>query len=268
MATLTWDEVGEKIYQTGIDHGVLYLRDGTAVPWNGLINVEETTDSELKVYYLDGVKYLQNLIPGDFQGKLRAFTYPDEFELVNGFAEVAPGLMFDEQPFKSFNLTYRTMVGNDVEGTDFGYKIHILYNIYAKPDAVAYGTLQESGVTAVEFGWSLTGTPDKVERYKPTVHLTIDSRTTPPDVLQLIESILYGTETTSPGLPSLQDVAEIFGYLGALIIIDYGDGTWAAIDEADTYITMISDIEFQIDDADATYLDPDTYTVSSTNVDN
>lgn len=268
MATLTWDEVGERIYQTGIDHGVLYLHDGTAVAWNGLINVEDSIDSELKVFYLDGVKYLQNLIPGDFQAKLKAFTYPQEFDKVNGLAEVAPGLMFDEQPSKSFNLAYRTKVGNDIEGDDFGYKIHILYNVFAKPEAVAFGTTQESGIQAVEFGWTLTGTPEKVDRYKPTVHLTIDSRTTPDDVLQLIENILYGTESSNPSLPSMQDVAEIFGYLGALIIIDHGDGSWSAIDESDTYITMIDLTTFQIDDADTVILDPDTYTISSTNVDN
>lgn len=268
MATLTWDQVGERIYQTGVDHGVLYLHDGTAVPWNGLVNVEESTDSELKVFHLDGVKFLQNIIPGDFQAKLKAFTYPKEFDLVNGLAEVAPGLMFDEQPSKSFNISYRTKVGNDVEGEDFGYKIHILYNVFAKPDTHTFGTLQDSGVQPVEFAWTLTGTPERVDGYKPAVHLTIDSRTTPPDILLLIESILYGTLTNAPSLPSMQDVAEIFGYLGALIIIDHGDGSWSALDESDTYITMIDATTFQIDDANTVILDPDTYTISSTNVDN
>lgn len=266
MATLVWDEVGKRIYQTGVDRGVLYLDDGIVVPWNGLISIEESSDSELKTFHLDGVKFLQNLSPGDFQGKLKAFTYPDEFDRVNGLAEVAPGLEFYEQPSKSFNLTYRTRVGNDVEGIEYGYKIHVLYNILANPDAQSFGTLQDSAVQPVEFGWSLTGTPPRVERYRPTVHLSIDSRTTPPDILRLVEDTLYGTETTAPTLPPMSELAEIFGYLGALIIIDHGDGSWSAIDESDTYIDMIDATTFQIDDADAVYLDPETYKVSSTNV--
>ena len=108
MATLVWDKVGERVYQTGVDHGVLYLHDGTVAVWNGLTNVEESSDSELKSFYLDGVKYLENLIPGDFVGKLTAFTYPDEFDSVNGIGRSSPGLSYHNQPSKSFNLSYRT----------------------------------------------------------------------------------------------------------------------------------------------------------------
>lgn len=265
MATLEWDQTGERIYQTGVDRGVLYLHDGTVTPWNGLINVEESSNSELKSYYLDGVKYLENLSPGDFLGKLKAYTYPEEFESVNGLANVAPGLVYYEQPPKSFNLSYRTKVGNDLEGDEHGYKIHILYNVLANSDANSFQTVQDS-VEPVEFTWSLTGTPEKVDRYRPTVHIAIDSRTTPPDILKLIENTLYGTDKLNPSLPPIGEIADIFGYLGALIIIDHGDGSWSAIDQADTYITMISPTQFQIDDADATYLDAVTYKVSSTNV--
>jgi hypothetical protein len=265
MAVLTWDDVGERVYQTGIDHGVLYLHDGTVVPWNGLVDVEESTSQELKSFFLDGVKYLENLSPGDFLGKLKAFTYPDEFDQVNGIAKVAPGLAYYEQPPKSFNLSYRTRIGNDLDD-DFGYKIHILYNIIANPDPYAYTTDKDSGVQPITFGWSLTGTPPKIDKLRPTVHISIDSRDAPPEILKIVEDKLYGTATTSPSLPPITEIGEYFGYLGALLIIDHGDGSWSAIDESDTYITMIDDVTFQIVGADATYLDPDTYEISSTNI--
>jgi hypothetical protein len=266
MAVLKWDEVGERIYQTGVDRGVLYLQDGAVAVWNGLIGVEESPNSELKSFFLDGVKYLENLSPSDFLGKLKAFTYPDEFDSVNGLAHVAPGLSYHEQPPKSFSLSYRTRVGNDVEGEEHGYKIHILYNLLAAPEALGFLTAQDSGVQPIEFGWILTGTPQKIDKHRPTVHITIDSRTTPPEILRLVEGKLYGTKTNPPSLPVITEVGEYFGYRGALLIIDFGDGTWMAIDESNTYINMINPTTFQIDGADATFLDPDTYEVSSTNI--
>ena len=268
MTALAWDAIGERKYQTGVDRGVLYLHDGTVAVWNGLIDIEESSNSELKSFYLEGVKYLENLSPSDFLAKLKAFTYPDEFDSVNGLAHVAPGLTYYEQPPKSFNLTYRTGLGNDLEGIEYGYKIHILYNVLANPDSYTFETLNDSGVQPIEFVWSLTGTPPKINKFRPTVHITIDSTTTPPDILSMIEDILYGTATTDPSLPSIEDISEYFGFLGALIIVDHGDGTWSAIDESDAYISMIDGTTFQIDNADVTYLDPVTYTISSTNVGN
>ena len=265
MVALTWDKVGERRYQTGIDRGVLYRSNAAPVPWNGLIAIEEASNSELKSYYLDGVKYLENLSPGEFQGKLKAFTYPDEFDEINGLAVVTPGLILGEQPSTSFSLSYRTLVGNDLVGTDHGYKIHILYNLLADPETQSFSTAGDNGFQPIEFVWSLTGTPPKISNFRPTVHVIVDSVKTPPDVLDLIEARLYGTDTTPASLPSIQEIAEFFGYLGALLIIDNGDGTWTAIDESDTYITMLDETTFQIDDADV-ILDGDQYSISSTNV--
>jgi hypothetical protein len=264
MTALVWDKPDEKIYQVGIDRGVLYLHDGTSVVWNGLTSVEESTTTELKSFYLDGVKYLDNLLPGDFSGKLKCFTYPDEFDSVNGVIEPTPGLTYYDQPSKSFNLSYRTKIGNGLD-LDHGYKIHILYNLIANPDTYTYNSLSNQ-VSPIEFSWSLTGTPPKIGTLRPTVHISVDSIDTPPEVLSTLENILYGTADSAPSLPSITEIAQLFGYLGALIIVDHGDGTWSAIDESDTYITMLSDTEFQIDGADATYLDATTYTISTTNV--
>jgi hypothetical protein len=264
MATLVWDKIGEREYQVGVDRGVLYLQDGTAVPWNGLTAVEETDTAELKSYFLDGVKYLDNLTPGEFSGKLKAFTYPDEFDTVNGTTVVTPGLLYYNQPFKSFNLSYRTRLGNDLEGTDYGYKIHLLYNLVANPDVAIYASIKDHGMVPLEFSWTLAGTPPPLKGFRPTVHISVDSGDCPPDLLQTLEDVLYGTDVSDPRLPSIQEIAEYFGYLGALIIIDHGDGTWSAVDESDTYITMLNETTFQIDNADATYLDATTYEISST----
>lgn len=265
MAVLTWDDVGNRLYQTGVDHGVLYLPNGVTVPWNGLIDIEEGYSQELKSFFLDGVKYLENLTPGDFLGKLKAYTYPEEFDSVNGIANVAPGLDYYEQPSKSFSVSYRTKIGNDLT-PELGYKIHILYNILAQPETHTFGTTTDSGVQPIEFGWTLTGTPQKIDKVRPTVHISIDSRHTPPDILKLVEEKLYGTLTTGASLPSIVEISEFFGYLGALLIVDHGDGTWSAIDESDTYITMVDATTFRLDDVDATYLDASTYKVSSTNI--
>ena len=264
MVAIEWDKIAERTYQTGVDRGVLYPHDGPPVPWNGFIGVEESPKSELKAYYLDGVKYLEDLSPGEFQGKLKAFTYPEEFDEISGLSIVTPGLILSEQKPKSFNLSYRTFIGNPIDGLDHGYKIHILYNLLADPDTVSYQTVSDA-VNPIEFSWNLTGTPPKIKKYSPTVHVIVDSRKTPSDVLALIEARLYGSETSPPNFPTIQEVAEYFGYLGELIIIDNGDGSWTALDESDTYITMLNDTTFQIDNANATLSD-DTYIISSTNV--
>jgi hypothetical protein len=212
------------------------------------------------------VKYLDNLLPGDFSGKLKAFTYPVEFDEVIGIVSPAVGLEYYDQPPKSFNLSYRTKMLNDVKGEAYGYKIHLLYNLVANADTFAFSSLKATGNNPIEFAWALTGTPPKIANFRPTVHISIDSTETPPDLLSTIEDILYGTDTTSPSLPTIDQILEFFGYLGALIIVDHGDGTWSAIDESDTYITMNSSTQFTIDNADATYLDATTYQISSTNV--
>jgi hypothetical protein len=263
LAVLEWDKAGERTYELGVDRGVLYLREGTVVVWNGLRGMEESYDRETQSFYIDGVKYLQKMSPGDFSGKLRAYTYPDQFDEVIGAETVGEGLTYHGQAPKLFNLSYRTKIGNDLDGMDHGYKIHILYNLMAVADPIGYSTLEEA-ITPIEFAWTVTGTPEPAVGHRPTVHVTIDSRKTNPAVLEQIENILYGTPTSNARLPSLQEVTDLMEMFGALVIVDNGDGTWTAIDLADQYITMDSPIQFTIDNVDATYLDLDTYTVSTT----
>jgi hypothetical protein len=210
MTALVWDQVEERTYQTGVDHGVLYLPDDSAVVWNGISSVEESPNSELKPYYLDGIKYLESLIPGDFVGKLKAFTYPDEFDLLNGIAEVSPGLMYHDQPGKSFSLAYRTRIGNSSQGTDHGYRLHVLYHVLAISDSYLFPSLGEE-VQPTEFSWTLSSTPVLINGRRPTAHISIDSTKTSSTVLQTLEDALYGTDSVDPGLLSIDEILAIFG---------------------------------------------------------
>lgn len=267
MTVLEWDRVGERYYQTGVDRGVLYLKDGRVVPWNGLTGLEDGTNVELKSYYLDGVKILDHVTPGDYQGKLSAFTYPDEFEEVLGNPDVGSGLRVYEQPPKRFNLSYRTKVGNDID-PDYGYKVHLLYNLKAVPDAQKFDTVGQQ-LSAPEFSWSLTGEPPiyAIDGVKPAVHVSVDSNGPRPDLLETLEDILYGTPTADPRFPTMLEVRILFGEVGGLFIIDNGDGTWTAIDSSDDFISMLDSETFQIEHAIAEFTDPPlntTYTVSDT----
>lgn len=266
MAVLEWDKVGERIYQNGVDRGVLYLNNGTVVPWNGLTSVEDGSNAELKSYYLDGLKILDHVIPGDFVGKLSAFTYPEEFDDVLGVVHEGIGLSFYEQQSKSFNLSYRTKISNDLD-EDYGYKIHLLYNLRAIPDSQKFESIKDQG-SATEFSWSLTASPPISTIYgvRPTPHISIDSRNSSPEILQELEDILYGTDVVAPRLPSITEVAAMYGVFGAFVIVDNGDGTWTAVDVENDYITMLDSTHFRIDNADVTYLDADTYEISSTNI--
>lgn len=264
MSVITWDNPGEHVYQYGLDRGVLYLLDGRAVAWNGLTGLDDGSDSERKSFYLDGVKFLETVTPGDFQGTLRAYTYPDEFDEILGLASGQHGLMFHEQPTKSFSLSYRTRVGND-ETQDYGYKIHILYNLTALPDSHTYASLQEHA-EASEFAWGISGIPVKPVNLRPTVHISVDTRDTPEFLVNALENILYGTETEDPRLPTVLELQTIFDEYGELVIIDNGDGSWMASDLTDdvVYISSSNADEFTIVNADVTYSDPDTYDISST----
>lgn len=270
MTTLQWDQVGDRRYETGVDRGVLFLLDGTAVPWNGLTGVEENTAQEVKAYYMDGVKFLETHIPGDFTGVLKAFTYPEEFNELIGIKTAHPGIRYHDQKPQAFHLCYRTKVGNDVDGDEFGYKIHILYNIVAVPDTRSFATLTDTpGIS--EFTWQISGVPSVgIQGFKPTIHVTIESYNSYPFQLEDLENLLYGTDTEDPSLPSLAELTELFQDYAELTIVDNGDGTWTAYDVGDNYIVDDGDADpttFQIDNAEVVVVDEDTYTISDTNED-
>jgi hypothetical protein len=263
MSRLLWDQVGERFYEVGIDHGVLYLSDGTAVPWNGLVSVEEDFGDETTTpYYQDGVKYLESQSVGDFSAKLSALTYPDEFAEYEGYSEIQTGLSVDGQVPKMFSLSYRTSIGNDVNGIALGYKLHVVYNLTAVLDDTAYVTLDDNP-EAMQLSWKIFGTPPDLSGFRPSVHIIIDSRYVDPLVLSYYEELLYGSSVVDPQLPPMADLVDFAVNYHMIRIIDNGDGTWTAISLYD-YITMLDPDTFQITQVDATFLDADTYTITST----
>lgn len=224
MPALVWDKVGERRFEAGVDRGVLYLPD-QAVAWNGLTGVEEAPNIESKSFYQDGIKYLDVKVLGEYNASLRALTYPDEFDQVMGIATDGKGLFIHDQRPKPFGLCYRTKIGNDVDGIDHGYRLHLIYNVMATPSNAGFSTI-ESNVSPVEFAWSLSSTPQFLPGYRPTAHLSIKSTEIDSGYLEYIESILYGSELADPYLPTM---AEMFDLLAnRVIIVDNGDGSWTA----------------------------------------
>lgn len=206
MAKLQWDNSGERIFETGVDHGVLYPQsnDGTyptGVAWNGLVTVTESpSGAESNPQYADNIKYINLVSAEEFAGTIEAFTYPDEFAVCDGSAEPVDGVMVGQQGRRSFGLSYRSMIGNDVEGQDFGYKIHLVYGAQAAPSEKAYGTINDSP-EAITFSWEITTTPVGVTDMKPTASITIDSTKVAPAALADLEDALYGT-AGAPGTPA------------------------------------------------------------------
>lgn len=211
MPRLTWGAVGERVFEAGVDHGVLYVDGADGVAWNGLTSVSESSSgAELSEYYVDGIKYLQLLAAEEFVATIEAYTYPDEFAQCDGTRPVGHGLFMTQQPRKEFGLSYRTKVGNDVDGIDLGYKIHLVYNALAAPTARPNNTITES-VDPFNFSWTISTKPPTFVGYKPTAHMVIDSRDTPSDLLAQIEDILYGSADSDPArLPSVAELIFLF----------------------------------------------------------
>ena len=220
MAKIVWDETGKRLYETGVEKGVLYPvgTNGTyplGVPWNGLVNVNESpSGAESNAQYADDIKYLNLISAEEFGATIEAFTYPKEFAECDGSAEIGDGVYIGQQGRKVFGFSYQTKVGNDTEGTDYGYKIHIVYGCQASPSEKSYGTINDSP-EAITFSWEVNTTPVNVTGYKPTANIIVDSTyfTTPEAKAKLtaLENKLYGTEQAEPQLP-LPD--EVFSTLG------------------------------------------------------
>ena len=211
MTQITWNAPGERFFEAGVDHGVLYIDGADGVPWNGLISVSESpSGGDVTPYYIDGVKYLNDVGPEEFEATIEAFTYPDEFAQCDGTLAVGNGLFTTQQQKKSFGLAYRTLIGNDLDGVDHGYKIHLVYNATASPSEHSHGTQTET-IDSNNFSWHLVTKPPSFVGYKPTAHFVIDSRETPSDLMNTINDILYGSATSAPRLPSVPELLFIFG---------------------------------------------------------
>lgn len=207
MSKLVWDQTGERLYETGVDRGVLYLLDNsnkysTGVAWNGLTAVTESpSGAEATDLYADNIKYLSMRSAETFGATIEAYTYPDEFGECDGSAEIATGVIIGQQARKTFGLCYRTVVGNDVNGNDHGYKLHLIYGATASPSEKGYATISDSP-EAITFSWEVTTTPVNVEGFKPTACLTIDSTKANATDLASLEEILYGKDAGAEGTPA------------------------------------------------------------------
>ena len=207
MAKIEWDKTGERLYETGVKNGVLYVQEGgvygNGVAWNGLTAVTESpSGAEATPLYADDIKYLNLLSAEEFGATIEAYTYPDEFAACDGSAALADGVMIGQQARKTFGLCYRTTIGNDTDGNDHGYKLHIIYGALAAPSEKAYATVNDSP-EAITFSWEITTTPVNVTGAKPTASITIDSTKANPEKLAALEDILYGKDGEPGNEPRL-----------------------------------------------------------------
>lgn len=215
MSKLVWDQTGERLYETGVDHGVLYPQEAGLYPkgvaWNGLTAVTESpSGAEATPLYADNIKYLNLMSAEEFGATIEAYTYPDEFAECDGSAALATGVYIGQQARKTFGMSYRTLLGNDVESNDHGYKLHLIYGALAAPSEKGYTTVNDSP-EAITFSWEVTTTPVNVTGFKPTASVTIDSTKVDAEKLAALEAILYGSESEEARLPLPDEVAQIMG---------------------------------------------------------
>lgn len=264
MPQLVWDKVGDREFEFGLDRGVLYLPDGTGVPWNGLTAVIENLDKETTPVYYDGMKISDLVVLGAFTATMKAITYPDEFEELEGVGEFRRGMLVADQMPKTFGLAYRTKIGNDLD-SEAGYKIHLVYNVTAIPKEKTYASLSEDP-SLVEFEWDLVAVPEEVPGFRPTAHFVFDSNDYDPWLLEELEEMLYGSSDAVAALLPMQDLITYIQEWYRVKIVDNGDGTWTATSMRDGFIrfTDQADTLFEITQVNAVYLDEDTYQISDT----
>lgn len=220
MSKIKWDVTGQRLYETGVDRGVLYVKGdegeyGVGVPWNGLVSVTESPEgAEPNPVYADNIKYLTLISNEEFKATIEAYTYPEEFEECDGSVELVDGLTIGQQARKGFGFSYRTIVGNDTASNAHGYKLHIVYGCTAQPSDKAYETVNDTP-EAITFSWEID--TDPVEMWgdlRPTSILTIDSTRVDKEDLKALEAVLYGDTDNDASLPDPLEVAQLLGMDG------------------------------------------------------
>jgi hypothetical protein len=251
MTQLTWDQVGERLYETGVDHGVLYLPDESGdysdgVAWNGLTTVTESpSGAESNPQYADNIKYLNLLSAEEFGATIEAFTYPDEFAACDGTEVPVSGVIVGQQGRRIFGLAYRTKVGNDLDGTDHGYKLHLIYGAQAAPSEKAYATINDSP-EAITFSWEVTTNPVPVSsevegrQLKPTAQLVIDSTKVDASDLSDLEDILFGTVGDDARLPLPDEIITLF--TGGVTDVDLGTPANQPTYNAGTHVVTLPNV--------------------------
>lgn len=229
MSKIVWDKTGERFYETGVDHAVLYPIDAKGlynggVAWNGITAINESpSGAEPNNLYADNIKYLVLVGAEDFGLTIEAYTYPDEWEECDGSAEIAPGVLAGQQNRKVFGLSYRTKLGNDVDGQDHGYKLHLVYGGLASPSERGYQSVNDSP-EPINPSWEVTTTPVDVPGFKPTARLIITSTKADPAKLAALETILYGSDDAEPRLPLPEEVIELLKADAVIIVTSAENG--------------------------------------------
>lgn len=208
MPILEWDKIGERVFERGVDKGVIYLSNGNAIPWNGLTGVNTKPEKSVEPTYYDGLKINDLVTVGAFSGKIQAITYPDEFLELEGYGEISAGVYVEDQLPKTFHLSYRTKIGSDIDADSTDYKIHIVYNVTALASDKNFVTIAtETALT--EFEWEITAVPEEVPGFRPSAHIVIDSRHADAQLLSDIELVLYGGIGVTAQLLPFADMIEL-----------------------------------------------------------
>lgn len=245
MAKLEWNAVGDRTYQAGVDHGVLYPMVGPAVPWDGLISIKDNPeDFDTRITYMDGQKVQTQLSLGTYAATITAMSYP---------------LEFDED--KPFNFSFRTLLANDLKPEGYGYLIHLVFNATAEPSAMEYKSLNNL-VDLTPFQWAISTSAIQTTDSRPASHLVIDSTQAYPAALAAIEDILYGTVALTPRLPTMQEILDLFETYAIFKVVDHGDGT-ATISGPDSAVLPIGLDEARFTWPSVVQMDEETFRLSS-----
>lgn len=262
MTRLNWGDASSRIYEVGLDRGVLYPNNSPAVPWYGLTAVQEEGAESAKTYYQDGRPYLIVPQPKEYKATLSAYTYPDEFSEIMGVVEATDGLYVDSQQGDSFTFSYRTLIGDSINGTEKGYKIHLVYNAVVTPEGQSHATLGDS-ISPNEFSWSIEAYPMPLVGFRSSAHFVIDTRHMDSEKLAEIEGLLYGTDEIEPSAPAPQIIFDTLNHGDAIIVTDNGDGTFE-VQGSYKNVYLIGDGIFQIDNVDGQDNGDGTFTISTT----
>lgn len=209
MARLEWNKPGERFFEAGVERGVLFPKVGPGVAWNGLVSVNENVSGgEMEALYFDGVKYIDLAAGEDFQASVEAYSAPAQFAASDGQKSLAPGLYASQQIRQTFGLSYRTLKGNDLVGSEYGHKLHLVWNCTAAPSGQSYQTIANN-VAANTRSWTVHTVPPPSSAFKPTAHLVIDSNLAAPALLAQLEDVIYGSAATAPRLPTIAEVVDI-----------------------------------------------------------
>lgn len=262
MAKVEWNSSGERFYEAGVDRGVLYPQNAPGVAWNGLISVDEKPSGvEVSSYYVDGLKVLDVTSSEQFNASLEAFTYPEEFELYDGYSQLGNGLYVTNQDRSTFGLCYRTLLGNDISGIDHGYKLHLVYNAIATPSSRSNSTLDDA-IDPLTFNWEIATKPVYVPGSRHSAHIIIESTKTEPKLLAALEDVLYGKYDTPPRLPSPEQLVDYYEGDYIFKVVDHKDGTFSVI-STDEFAQYVDATSFQLSKESVVSIDSNTYTASS-----